>query len=117
MDAPIEARDLVCRLSYLVDGMVSALGGPIMHIGRNARIVAMAAVSGRMAWGAHASAQSAAASGSSAAVDKVLAGAQRPAADTERDVARHPKETLAFFGVNPKGSIAEIDPLGGYYAR
>jgi predicted methyltransferase len=46
-----------------------------------------------------------------------VAGDWRPAADADRDVWRHPAETLTFFGVDPSGAIAEIDPIGGYYAR
>jgi predicted methyltransferase len=46
-----------------------------------------------------------------------VAGDWRPAADTERDVWRHPAETLGFFGIDPSGAIAEIDPIGGYYSR
>jgi predicted methyltransferase len=52
-----------------------------------------------------------------ASLAAAIAGEQRPAADAERDVWRHPAETLAFFGVDPSGAIAEIDPIGGYYAR
>jgi predicted methyltransferase len=52
-----------------------------------------------------------------ASLTTAVAGDWRPDADTERDVWRHPAETLAFFGVDPSGAIAEIDPIGGYYAR
>lgn len=46
-----------------------------------------------------------------------VAGDWRPENDTARDEWRHPAETLSFFGVDPSGAIAEIDPIGGYYAR
>jgi predicted methyltransferase len=46
-----------------------------------------------------------------------VAGDWRPEADTSRDEWRHPVETLSFFGIDPSGAIAEVDPLGGYYAR
>jgi predicted methyltransferase len=55
--------------------------------------------------------------GTDPALAAAVAGDWRPASDTERDVWRHPAETLTFFGVDPSGAIAEIDPLGGYYAR
>lgn len=51
------------------------------------------------------------------ALAEAVAGAQRPAEDVARDVWRHPAETLAFYGVDPSGAVAEIDPIGGYYAR
>ncbi len=46
-----------------------------------------------------------------------VAGDWRPEADTVRDEWRHPVETLTFFGIDPSSQIAEIDPIGGYYAR
>jgi predicted methyltransferase len=46
-----------------------------------------------------------------------VAGDWRPETDTARDEWRHPVETLTFFGVDPSGAIAEVDPIGGFYAR
>ncbi|MBV5257010.1 class I SAM-dependent methyltransferase [Synechococcus moorigangaii CMS01] len=34
-----------------------------------------------------------------------------------RDVWRHPRETLEFFGVDPSGTIVEIWPAGGWYTQ
>ena len=59
----------------------------------------------------------AAATADSAALDKILAGAQRSEANRVRDVYRYPKETLAFFGVKPESKVVEIFPGGGWYTE
>ncbi len=56
-------------------------------------------------------------SGSSAALDAVLAGANRSAANKARDRYRHPKETLEFFGLVPDMTVVEIWPGGGWYTE
>lgn len=48
-------------------------------------------------------------------LDAALAGAHRPAADRARDVYRHPRETLTFFGVQPGQTVIELSPGGGWY--
>ncbi|QHJ01625.1 methyltransferase [Xylophilus rhododendri] len=48
-----------------------------------------------------------------AAVD----GPQRSAANRARDGARHPYETLAFFGLRPDAQVIEIAPGGGWYTE
>jgi len=50
-------------------------------------------------------------------LDDVLAGNWRPAANSARDVYRHPKATLQFFGVRPDQTIVEITPGGGWYSE
>lgn len=50
-------------------------------------------------------------------MDKVLAGAHRSEANKARDQYRHPKETLAFFGVKPDSVVVEITPGGGWYTE
>ncbi|HEX4858524.1 MAG TPA: methyltransferase [Usitatibacteraceae bacterium] len=52
-----------------------------------------------------------------AALDKVLAGAHRSEANRARDAYRHPKETLAFFGVKADSTVVEIAPGGGWYTE
>ena len=52
-----------------------------------------------------------------ASIDKVLAGSQRSDANRARDVYRHPKETLAFFGVKPDSTVIEVFPGGNWYAE
>ncbi len=49
-------------------------------------------------------------------LDDVLSHARR-AEDAPRDTYRHPKETLAFFGVKPDMTVAEYGPGGGWYTR
>jgi predicted methyltransferase len=41
----------------------------------------------------------------------------RSADDKARDAARHPAQTLAFFGVEPGMTVAEALPGGGWYTR
>lgn len=41
----------------------------------------------------------------------------RPQADRDRDALRHPAEILAFAGVEPGESVADVGPGGGYYTR
>jgi len=50
-------------------------------------------------------------------LEAALTDARRPAADTERDALRHPREILAFSGVQPGWRVADIGPGGGYYTR
>ena len=52
-----------------------------------------------------------------AALTPVLAGAWRSDANRARDVYRHPRETLSFFGVRPEQTVIEIWPGGGWYAE
>src|ERR1700729_2248384 len=49
------------------------------------------------------------------ALDRVIADGHRAAADRERDVYRHPKETLLFFGLRPQMQVVEIWPEPGWY--
>lgn len=50
-------------------------------------------------------------------IDAVLAGAHRSAANRARDSYRHPKETLAFFGVTPASTVIEVWPGGAWYTE
>jgi len=50
------------------------------------------------------------------ALTAVLAGDQRTAEERARDVYRHPKETLLFFGLRPEMSVLEVWPEPGYYS-
>jgi predicted methyltransferase len=50
-------------------------------------------------------------------LDSVLAGSWRSPANSARDVYRHPKATLQFFGVRPDQTVIEITPGGGWYAE
>jgi predicted methyltransferase len=53
-----------------------------------------------------------------AALDGVLAGAHRSDAARARDVYRHPKETLEFFGIRADMTVMEIWPgAGGWYTE
>ena len=48
---------------------------------------------------------------------RALAGDWRSEKNRARDVYRHPRETLAFFGVGPEQTLIEIWPGGGWYAE
>jgi predicted methyltransferase len=47
----------------------------------------------------------------------ILAGSQRSEADRARDVYRHPKETLLFFGIRPEMRVLEVWPEPGWYTE
>ena len=51
------------------------------------------------------------------ALAAAVAGAQRSAADRARDPARHPVETLQFWGVKPGATVLEISPSGGWWTE
>ena len=54
----------------------------------------------------------------SAAIDASLAGPQRSDANRARDVYRHPKQTLTFFGLREDMTVVEIWPgAGGWYTE
>lgn len=52
-----------------------------------------------------------------AILDAVIAGDHRRDEEKARDVWRHPKETLTFFGVQPDHHVVEITPGGGWYTN
>src|SRR3984893_14229439 len=49
------------------------------------------------------------------ALDNILAGGQRSAENSARDVYRHPKDTLLFFGIRPEMTVLEVWPEPGWY--
>jgi predicted methyltransferase len=52
-----------------------------------------------------------------AKLETILAGSWRSDQNRARDQYRHPKQTLAFFGVKPTDTLIEITPGGGWYAE
>ncbi len=50
-------------------------------------------------------------------LDAATSGAWRVAENVARDVYRHPKETLSFFGVKPEQVVVEMTPGGGWYSE
>ncbi|MEO7430583.1 MAG: methyltransferase [Dokdonella sp.] len=50
-------------------------------------------------------------------LDAAVGGSWRSEANKGRDAYRHPKETLAFFGVKPGENVVEITPGGGWYSE
>lgn len=47
----------------------------------------------------------------------VIKGSQRSAANGARDAARHPYETLQFFGIKSDMRVVELAPGGGWYTE
>jgi len=52
-----------------------------------------------------------------AQLEAAVAGAQRTPENKARDAARHPVETLAFWGLKPKQTVIELSPGGGYWTE
>lgn len=52
-----------------------------------------------------------------ALLDAAIAGDHRTTEEKARDAWRHPKETLAFFGVAPDMAVVEVWPGGGWYTK
>ncbi|TKD50677.1 class I SAM-dependent methyltransferase [Sphingomonas baiyangensis] len=52
-----------------------------------------------------------------AAIEAAVAAPTRTLANVARDGARHPVETLAFFGVEPDDTVVELYPGGGWYTE
>ncbi len=50
-------------------------------------------------------------------LEQAIAGHHREAKNVARDVYRHPKETLLFFGLKPGMTVVEIWPGGGWYTE
>lgn len=53
----------------------------------------------------------------SSMLDIALAGAHRSEGNKARDVHRHPRDTLAFFGLHRGMTVVEIWPGGGWYTE
>ena len=51
------------------------------------------------------------------AIDKSIASPERSAEDRERDARDKPAEVLAFAGVKPGMTVADVFSAGGYYTE
>lgn len=51
------------------------------------------------------------------ALQAAIAGSQRSPANATRDGARHPYQTLSFFGIQPNMTVVELSPGGGWYTE
>lgn len=78
------------------------------------RRLAIALISAGLVLGGGAAAQ---AQQDNEAIAAAVADVARPDADKARDAVRKPAEIVAFAGVEPGDSVAEIAPGGGYYTR
>ncbi len=58
-----------------------------------------------------------AAAANPASLDAAISGPQRAEKARERDIYRHPKETLQFFELAPSQTVLEIAPGGGWYTE
>jgi predicted methyltransferase len=52
-----------------------------------------------------------------ASLRAAISGPQRSPANRARDAARHPYETLRFFGLRPTQTVIELSPGGGWYTE
>ena len=52
-----------------------------------------------------------------AALKAAIAGSARTPSNVARDSARHPYETLTFFGIKPTMTVVELAPGGGWYTE
>jgi len=48
---------------------------------------------------------------------EAVAAKHRTSAYAQRDAARHPYETLSFFGIAPSMTVVELSPGGGWYTE
>ena len=55
--------------------------------------------------------------GGDSTFDRALAAPHRSAENRARDPARHPAETLQFFGLRPDMTVVEVWPGGGWYTE
>ena len=51
------------------------------------------------------------------ALKAAIAGSHRSSANVARDGARHPYETLTFFGIAPTMTVVELIPQSGWYTE
>ena len=51
------------------------------------------------------------------ALQAAIASPSRTPANVQRDVYRHPYETLTYFGIKPWMDVVEISPSGGWYTE
>jgi predicted methyltransferase len=79
-------------------------------IGRRAALL----VAGLMVLGGGASL---AATGADEALKAAIAGPRRAEANRVRDVARHPYDSLVFWGLKPGQTVIELSPGGGYWTE
>ena len=52
-----------------------------------------------------------------AALQAAVASPDRTPANVARDGARHPYESLSFWGLKPKQTVIEVSPGGGYWTE
>jgi len=57
------------------------------------------------------------AAGVEVTLDQILAGSHRDPRNVARDVYRHPKEGLMFFGIRPDMAVVEVWPAGGWWTE
>ncbi|MGH8221136.1 MAG: methyltransferase [Steroidobacteraceae bacterium] len=117
-----------CRACLLASVIVIAAGcAASCSTPRGARVVppstaaanggAPPSAAGSTAPGSAAQARDPAAEQTAAALDRILAGDQRSAEQRARDIYRHPKETLLFFGIRPNMRVVEVWPDAGWYTE
>jgi len=86
--------------------------------GMTTRRLAMALITGSLLMGGAAlAAKPGPKPSEDAALKAAIAGSQRAADNSARDGARHPYESLTFWGLKPKQTVIEVSPGGGYWTE
>ncbi len=94
-----------------------------MHTTRRTALTQIAGVAGLAAtiatFGAprRATAQTHTQTDTDTGLHSAVAGAHRSASNRARDGARHPYETLHFFGLQPQMTVVELTPGSGWYTE
>ena len=88
-----------------------------LHLGLAATVMLGATACGSKESSSAETAAEAAPMDEGAKIDAILAGDHRTEAERARDVFRHPKETLLFFGLEPDMTVVEVYPGGGWYTQ
>ncbi len=57
------------------------------------------------------------AAGVDSRLEQILTGSHRDPKNAARDVYRHPKEGLLFFGIQPDMTVVEVWPSGGWWTE
>ncbi len=108
---------LIAAIVTVVAGCASSCSTPRNAVPAGTATPPRAAGAGTRANGRAAAAHDLAEQVTAAQLDLILAGDQRSQAERARDVYRHPKETLLFFGIRPDMRVVEVWPGSGWYTE
>ena len=87
------------------------------HFAKVAILPLAAALAACASYGGESAASDASAASAKSAIDTAVAAPSRTPANLARDKYRNPAATLAFFGLKPGQTVAELWPGGGWYTE